>query len=193
MSRVTYALGFFLLSVCLVYGVGVQSASPVGNVQSRQNSAPAHQRPPLEIKTLKIGMSVADLKRLFSSSATCYGPTNCQVDTRIAEKAASFNVSFNDDKLENAYLSKYESSNAEELAEAFRQKYGDPDVVSTRVLQNGYGAKFECPVYMWNFPEGTLTVAQFRPETRAIMQVEITSSAMMKRQVTEHKKAIGDV
>lgn len=182
-----------LVMACVFFNCIVEAAQTASKAQVKQSSKQVVQRPPLEIKAIKIGMSITDLKRLFGSSAICYSAASCQVSMRLAEKAAVFQTSFTDDKLDNAYLSKYESTDVEALVEAFRQKYGEPDNVFNRVLQNGFGAKFECPVYTWNFPDGNLMVARYRPEIRELMQIEITSAELMKKKDVERKKAIGDV
>ncbi len=187
MKKVASLAQAIAIALCLSLSGLVAAAKP----EKKEASIP--QRPPLQIKTLRIGMSMADVQRLFGGSLKCYGSDSCQVTTRLAEKGAVFQVSFTNDMLDNAYLSKYESSDVEELVEAFREKYGAPDVVTSRSLQNGYGARFECPVYTWNFPDGTLTVAKYRPEIAALIQVEMTSSARAKQMEIDRKKAIGDV
>lgn len=187
MNEVVFLMKTAAIAFCLSFGWLALAAKP------ENRETPIVQRPPLQIKTLKIGLSVADVQRLFAGSVRCYGSDSCQVMTRLAEKSAVFQVSFTNDKLDNAYLSKDESSDVEELVEAFRDKYGAPDVVSNRTLQNGYGARFECPVYTWNFPDGTLTVAKYRPEIVALIQVEIMSADRAKQSEAERKRARGDV
>jgi len=172
----------------------IANAAAAGEKGKAPASAPKveHTRAPLEIKTLKIGMSQADVVRLFPE-ARCYSSNSCSVDTRLAGESASFQVSFTDDKLDNAYLSKYETSDVDVVADAFRQKYGPPDSTTTRMLQNGLGNKFECPVYVWNFPDGVLMVAKYRPEILTLMQVEMTSTDRINREKTKRKEAAGDI
>jgi hypothetical protein len=154
-------------------------------------AAPKPQGPPaLEIKGMRPDMSMDEFHSVYPSVECKNG--FCEVDTTIAGHDAIFHATFVDSKLESVYLAKFAAANTADVVEGFKAKYGQPEV-SERVVQNGYGNRFECPLYTWKMPDGVLWVADFRPDTRGVAQIEFKSKSLIEREAQQTKKAAGDV
>jgi len=69
-------------------------------------AVPAKDRAELEVKGLRIGMTRAEFTAQFPAAA-CHSAELCQVSTTIADTAATFNVSFHDGVVDQAYVGKF--------------------------------------------------------------------------------------
>ena len=154
-------------------------------------AVPAKDRAELEVKGLRIGMTRAEFTAQFPAAA-CHSAELCQVSTTIADTAATFNVSFHDGVVDQAYVGKFAAADVTAVVDAFRQKFGEPDSSPARTLKNGYGGTFSCNVYTWNFANGVLTVAKFRAETLTVPEIELRSLERIRRDQAKASKAAAD-
>lgn len=146
--------------------------------------------PPLEIKGIRLGVTMEELTAQVPYTGCRRG--HCETYTTIAGAPAEFFEELVDGKVDDVYLSKWKGSDVSDVVRGFEAKYGPPQI-STRVLQNGFGARWECPLYTWNLPDGTLWVAAYRPDTRDLPQIEMKSIERSKRDPRSQKKTEGDV
>ena len=174
---------FFLVA----YIAGI--VEPFAKEPSSKKHPAQNVYPPLEIKGVRLGMSVTELTTQVPYAGCRNG--HCEIYTTIAGQPANLLAEVIDGKIDDVYLSKWKDGDVEDVR-GFEAKYGAPQI-STRVLQNSYGARLECPLYTWTLPDGILWIAKYRPDTRDLPQIEMESIERAKRDEIKHKKSESDI
>lgn len=182
-------------AIALCIGLLLSANVPAAKPQVTP-SPPA--RSPLELKGIRPGMPFDQVAAMFPGAECHAGATyhSCMVETTVAETHVFFNVSEKGGVVDDAYLSRFDGNNFQEAVAAFRAKYGAPDSTQAFVRKNNLGAHFFTDVYVWNFPEGRLIVAEFN-ETGAIdpshPRIEIQSAAHVAAEESAAARAAKDL